>query len=164
MALATFSSLALIALCARCLNGFQAACATLVVLALGLLMASSRLEAMTLLGAYTCIVYANRSAKRQPLAPADVPTTNGSLQYNQDGIERHKLRATQHTRRDATRLGDITVGSAYFWLLLIAILANVFTYIIGWSIAEAKIAGFEMPRWPDLPDGAGLEGAYDGLA
>ena len=38
----------------------------------------------------------------------------------------------------STRLGDITVGTAYFWFILLGLLANFFTMIITWALASAK--------------------------
>lgn len=43
----------------------------------------------------------------------------------------------------STRLGDITVGSAYFWFILLGLLANFFTMIITWALASAR--GIDLP-------------------
>lgn len=45
-----------------------------------------------------------------------------------------------------TRLGDITVGTAYFWFILLGLLANFFTMIITWALATStKGLGLSMP-------------------
>lgn len=39
-----------------------------------------------------------------------------------------------------TRLGDITVGSAYFWFIILGLLANMFTLLITWGLKKAGFA------------------------
>lgn len=43
-----------------------------------------------------------------------------------------------------TRLGDIPVGTAYFWFILLGLLANFFTMIITWAMASIK--GITIPK------------------
>jgi len=52
----------------------------------------------------------------------------------------------------SVKLGDITVGAAYFYLILISMLANLFTFLIGWAVAKAKGLGLErIPMQVKLP-------------
>lgn len=39
-----------------------------------------------------------------------------------------------------TRLGDITVGSAYFWFIILGLLANMFTLLITYVLKKAGVA------------------------
>jgi hypothetical protein len=43
-----------------------------------------------------------------------------------------------------TRLGDIPVGTAYFWFILLGLLANFFTMILTWAMAS--IRGITIPK------------------
>lgn len=40
----------------------------------------------------------------------------------------------------ATRLGDITVGRAYFWFIILGLIANLFTLLLTWALKKAGIA------------------------
>jgi hypothetical protein len=49
----------------------------------------------------------------------------------------------------STRVGDITVGSAYFWMIIIGLLANLFTVMITYAIQKA--GGGDLSAYIKLP-------------